>query len=43
VIGRGQRFAEFARLVAELAGRGEAWFAPLAEVATHVRPLLEAG
>ena len=43
VIGRGQRFIEFTRLVADLAGRGEAWFAPLAEVAAHVRPLLEAG
>jgi len=41
VIGRGQRFAAFSRLVAELAGRGDAWFAPLADVAAHVRPRLE--
>jgi peptidoglycan/xylan/chitin deacetylase (PgdA/CDA1 family) len=40
VIGRGQRYVEFARLVADLAGRGEAWFAPLADVAAHVRPRL---
>lgn len=42
VIGRGQRFVQLARLVEEIAGRGGTWFAPLAEVATHVRPHLEA-
>jgi len=41
VIGRGQRFVHFERLVDELASRDGVWFAPLAEVATHVRPLLE--
>ena len=42
VIGRGQRFVELQRLVAVIADRGGAWFASLAEVATHVRPRLEA-
>jgi peptidoglycan/xylan/chitin deacetylase (PgdA/CDA1 family) len=40
VIGRGQRFVEFARLVADMAERGDTWFAPLADVAAHVRPHL---
>jgi peptidoglycan/xylan/chitin deacetylase (PgdA/CDA1 family) len=42
VIGRGQRFVEFARLVADVRDRGGAWLAPLAEVAAHVRPVLDA-
>jgi peptidoglycan/xylan/chitin deacetylase (PgdA/CDA1 family) len=42
VIGRGQRFVELQRLVADIADRGGAWFAPLAEVAAHVHPLLAA-
>jgi peptidoglycan/xylan/chitin deacetylase (PgdA/CDA1 family) len=42
VIGRGQRFVELQRLVADIAERRGAWFAPLAEVAGHVRPLLDA-
>jgi peptidoglycan-N-acetylglucosamine deacetylase len=41
VIGRGQRVGQLDRLVAEMAGRGGVWFAPLAEVAAHVRPILE--
>lgn len=41
VIGRGQRFVHLERLVEEIAEQGDAWFAPLAEVAAHVRPLLE--
>jgi peptidoglycan/xylan/chitin deacetylase (PgdA/CDA1 family) len=41
VIGRAQRFVVLERLVAELASRGGTWFAPLAEVAAHVRPVLE--
>lgn len=41
VIGRGQRFLQFERLVEALAGDDGVWFAPLAEVATHVRPVLE--
>ena len=41
VIGRGQRFAEFARLVSDLVDRGGTWFAPLADVAALVRPALE--
>ncbi|MGW0998026.1 polysaccharide deacetylase family protein [Streptomyces sp. NPDC002523] len=40
VIGRPQRFAEFARLVETVADDGHAWTAPLAEVAAHVRPLM---
>jgi peptidoglycan/xylan/chitin deacetylase (PgdA/CDA1 family) len=43
VIGRGQRYSQLDRLVADIAGRGGVWFAPLAEVAAHVRPLLERG
>ncbi|MFB6959014.1 polysaccharide deacetylase [Streptomyces sp. NPDC056309] len=42
VIGRPQRFAELARLVAAVAVDGRAWTAPLADVASHVRPLLPA-
>jgi peptidoglycan/xylan/chitin deacetylase (PgdA/CDA1 family) len=42
VIGRGQRFVELERLVESIVDRGGAWFAPLAEVAAHVRPLVEA-
>jgi peptidoglycan/xylan/chitin deacetylase (PgdA/CDA1 family) len=41
VIGRGQRFVQLDRLVTELAGRDGVWFAPLADVARYVRPLLE--
>jgi peptidoglycan/xylan/chitin deacetylase (PgdA/CDA1 family) len=40
VIGRGQRLVEFARLVEDIAAGGKAWFATLAEVAAHVRPVL---
>jgi peptidoglycan/xylan/chitin deacetylase (PgdA/CDA1 family) len=40
VIGRGQRYIEFARLVAAVAGCEGVWCAPLAEVAAHVRPRL---
>lgn len=40
VIGRGQRFIHFERLVTELVGRGGVWFAPLVEIARHVRPRL---
>jgi len=40
VIGRGQRFVQLARLVEDLAGRDGIWFAPLADVAAHARPLL---
>lgn len=43
VIGRGQRFAQLDRLVADLAGRQGTWFAPLAEVARHVLPYLAGG
>jgi peptidoglycan/xylan/chitin deacetylase (PgdA/CDA1 family) len=42
VIGRGQRFAQWARLVAEIAGHDRVWTAPLADVATQVRPQLVA-
>lgn len=42
VIGRGERFRSFERLVTDLASREGIWFAPLAEVASHVRPILEA-
>jgi len=42
VIGRGQRFVQLERLVEQIRDRGGAWFAPLADVAAHVRPLLEA-
>jgi len=42
VIGRGQRFVELQRLVADIVDRGGAWLAPLADVAAHVRPLLAA-
>ena len=42
VVGRGQRFVQLERLVQDIASRGGAWFAPLAEVAAHVRPILEA-
>jgi peptidoglycan-N-acetylglucosamine deacetylase len=42
VIGRGQRFGQLERLVEQIAGRGGAWFAALADVAGHVRPRLEA-
>jgi len=41
VIGRGQRFVQLDRLVEQLRDRGGAWFATLADVAAHVRPLLE--
>jgi peptidoglycan/xylan/chitin deacetylase (PgdA/CDA1 family) len=41
VIGRGQRFVQLERLVEQIASEGGAWFAPLADVAAHVRPLLE--
>src|SRR5262245_16610304 len=41
VIGRGQRFVQLERPVEQLRDRGGAWFAPLADVAAHVRPLLE--
>lgn len=41
VIGRGQRYVELARLVEEITGRDGVWTAPLAEVAAHVRPVLE--
>jgi hypothetical protein len=41
VIGRGQRFTQWARLVAEVTGRDGVWTTPLAEVAAHVRPVLE--
>jgi peptidoglycan/xylan/chitin deacetylase (PgdA/CDA1 family) len=40
VIGRGQRFVELQRLVGDIVERGGAWFAPLSDIATHVRPLL---
>jgi peptidoglycan/xylan/chitin deacetylase (PgdA/CDA1 family) len=40
VIGRGQRFVQWARLVEEIAGRDQVWTAPLIDVAEHVRPLL---
>lgn len=43
VIGRPQRFAHLERLVADLARRGGTWFAPLADVARHVRPQLARG
>ncbi|MET8968653.1 polysaccharide deacetylase family protein [Streptomyces hydrogenans] len=42
VIGRPQRFAELARLVAAVAEDGHAWTVPLADVAAHVRPLIPA-
>ncbi len=42
VIGRGERYVCFERLVDALAANGGTWFAPLAEVASHVRPILEA-
>lgn len=42
VIGRPQRFAEFARLAEEIAAAPDAWVATLADVAAHVRPLLAA-
>lgn len=42
VIGRPQRFVELERLVAEIAAQGGAWQAPLADVAAHVRPILQA-
>jgi peptidoglycan/xylan/chitin deacetylase (PgdA/CDA1 family) len=41
VIGRGQRFVELDRLVSEIAGHDGVWFAPLADVARHVRPSME--
>lgn len=40
VIGRPQRFAEFARLVADIAGRPGTWLATLADVAAHARTRL---
>ncbi|MFJ3669511.1 polysaccharide deacetylase [Streptomyces sp. NPDC090106] len=40
VVGRPQRFAELVRLVEAIAEDGQAWNAPLADVAAHVRPLL---
>jgi peptidoglycan-N-acetylglucosamine deacetylase len=42
VIGRGQRYVQWARLVGEIAGRDRVWTATLAEVADHVRPQLAA-
>jgi peptidoglycan/xylan/chitin deacetylase (PgdA/CDA1 family) len=41
VIGRGQRFVQLARLLDGIRAGGGAWFAPLVEVAEHVRPGLE--
>jgi peptidoglycan/xylan/chitin deacetylase (PgdA/CDA1 family) len=40
VIGRAYRFAALERLVAEIAADGDVWFAPLEQVAEHVRPRL---
>jgi peptidoglycan/xylan/chitin deacetylase (PgdA/CDA1 family) len=40
VIGRGQRYVQWARLVEEILGRDRVWTATLAEVASHVRPQL---
>ncbi|MFF3492236.1 polysaccharide deacetylase [Streptomyces sp. NPDC002795] len=40
VIGRPQRYVELTRLIEKFAERGGAWYAPLADVADHVRPLL---
>lgn len=42
VIGRAARFAAFAGLLDELVAAGDAWIAPLHEVARHVRASLEA-
>jgi peptidoglycan/xylan/chitin deacetylase (PgdA/CDA1 family) len=42
VIGRGQRFVQWQRLVEAIADTGAVWHAALADVATHVRPRLEA-
>jgi peptidoglycan/xylan/chitin deacetylase (PgdA/CDA1 family) len=41
VIGRGQRVVHLQRLIASVAAGTGVWFAPLAEVAAHVRPLLD--
>ncbi len=41
VIGRGQRFVWWARLLAEISSRDGVWTTPLADVAAHVRPRLE--
>jgi peptidoglycan/xylan/chitin deacetylase (PgdA/CDA1 family) len=38
VIGRGSRFMAFSALLDDLVLAGDAWLAPLAEVAAHVRP-----
>jgi peptidoglycan-N-acetylglucosamine deacetylase len=43
VIGRPQRFVHLERMVNDLTERDGIWFAPLADVAAHVRPLLEPG
>ena len=42
VIGRGQRYVHLDRLVSEITARSGVWTAPLADVAAHVRPALEA-
>jgi peptidoglycan/xylan/chitin deacetylase (PgdA/CDA1 family) len=42
VIGRAHRFAQLESLIEEIAADDDAWFARLDEVATHVRPRLEA-
>jgi peptidoglycan-N-acetylglucosamine deacetylase len=41
VIGRGQRYVELARLIDAITEVDGVWTAPLAAVATHVRPVLE--
>ncbi|GAA1013237.1 polysaccharide deacetylase [Acrocarpospora pleiomorpha] len=43
VIGRGQRFIHLERLVEHLMEQPGTWFAPLADVARHARPILDAG
>ena len=41
VIGRGYRLAQLARLIETIAADGDVWFARLADVANHVRPMLQ--
>ena len=43
VSGRLSRLLEVGRLVEDLLGRGDVWFATLGEIAAHIRALTEAG